>query len=330
MKILWTIFLSGIVLYILFSSLSVEITFPDGCGSSYNPGDTLDIYVILNQNAYVTIWIVNSEDTWYIMENRLLCTGTHSFPVTVGDSEGTHIVYIRARSTYDEISGDSCSYYVTGEEILTPPSIDQRQISDIDEDGIPDAYDNCYNPGILDINADGCPKDSDGDGVFDYADKCDYFPGPADNEGCPFLTEEEFLLDSDGDGWSDGQEQQAGTDPYNVDTDGDGVWDPKDPNPLYYQGAEEESKPQSSQTFLTKPVLFYIVGIVGILGLSYFIYSIRKKKGKGGMEDKEMRRTSEEMRKLKAQYVFGKISKSEYMKKLKKIQKHPRNLNKKK
>jgi len=38
--------------------------------------------------------------------------------------------------------------------------------------------------------------------------------------------------DSDGDGWTDAQEQSAGTNPYSVDTDGDGYWDPQDPNPL--------------------------------------------------------------------------------------------------
>ena len=38
--------------------------------------------------------------------------------------------------------------------------------------------------------------------------------------------------DSDGDGWTDDQERGAGTDPHNVDTDSDEIWDPKDPNPL--------------------------------------------------------------------------------------------------
>jgi hypothetical protein len=38
--------------------------------------------------------------------------------------------------------------------------------------------------------------------------------------------------DSDGDGWTDDQERRAGTDPYLVDTDSDGAWDPNDPNPL--------------------------------------------------------------------------------------------------
>jgi beta-lactamase superfamily II metal-dependent hydrolase len=38
--------------------------------------------------------------------------------------------------------------------------------------------------------------------------------------------------DSDGDGWPDSQEISAGTDPESVDSDGDGYWDPHDPNPL--------------------------------------------------------------------------------------------------
>lgn len=40
------------------------------------------------------------------------------------------------------------------------------------------------------------------------------------------------VLDSDGDGWTDAQEQSVGTNPYSVDSDGDGYWDPQDPNPL--------------------------------------------------------------------------------------------------
>jgi hypothetical protein len=39
-------------------------------------------------------------------------------------------------------------------------------------------------------------------------------------------------VDSDGDGWDDELERRAGTDPYNIDTNGDGIWDPKDHNPL--------------------------------------------------------------------------------------------------
>lgn len=48
--------------------------------------------------------------------------------------------------------------------------------------------------------------------------------------GC--IWQEKKVVDTDGDGWSDEQEQIAGTDPNNKDTDGDGYWDPLDGNPL--------------------------------------------------------------------------------------------------
>jgi len=49
---------------------------------------------------------------------------------------------------------------------------------------------------------------------------------------CEYLEEFESQLDSDGDGWTNAQEEIAGTDPNNVDTDNDGYWDPLDSNPL--------------------------------------------------------------------------------------------------
>ena len=45
--------------------------------------------------------------------------------------------------------------------------------------------------------------------------------------------------DSDGDGWSDDQELAAGTNPLKADTDGDGVWDSKDSNPLVFEKSEQ-------------------------------------------------------------------------------------------
>ena len=50
------------------------------------------------------------------------------------------------------------------------------------------------------------------------------------SSGC--IWQDEKVVDSDGDGWGDEQEINAGTDPYSKDTDDDGYWDPLDENPL--------------------------------------------------------------------------------------------------
>ena len=48
--------------------------------------------------------------------------------------------------------------------------------------------------------------------------------------GC--VEEKSSIKDSDGDGWTDDQEKLMQTDPYKIDTDGDGINDSEDPNPL--------------------------------------------------------------------------------------------------
>ena len=54
--------------------------------------------------------------------------------------------------------------------------------------------------------------------------------------------------DSDGDGWSDEQEWTAGTNPNNADTDGDGIWDSKDSNPLVVEKSPEPINIQIQQS----------------------------------------------------------------------------------
>ena len=48
--------------------------------------------------------------------------------------------------------------------------------------------------------------------------------------------------DSDRDGLTDQQEKILGTDPENPDTDGDGIIDSKDPNPLVRDSEKQENK----------------------------------------------------------------------------------------
>jgi outer membrane protein OmpA-like peptidoglycan-associated protein len=111
---------------------------------------------------------------------------------------------------------------------------------DTDGDGVPDGIDTCANtPKGAQVDEKGCPKDSDGDGVFDGIDTC---PGTAagckvDEKGCP--------VDSDADGVCDGVDQCANT-PSGarvdekgcpVDSDGDGVADGLDQCPNTPAGA---------------------------------------------------------------------------------------------
>ena len=66
---------------------------------------------------------------------------------------------------------------------------------DSDGDGVYDYLDKCpETPAGVIVDADGCPLDSDGDGVFDYRDKCPNTPKnvAVNEQGCP--------LDSDKDG----------------------------------------------------------------------------------------------------------------------------------
>jgi OOP family OmpA-OmpF porin len=70
---------------------------------------------------------------------------------------------------------------------------------DSDGDGVIDANDRCPNtPAGTAVMADGCPKDSDGDGVLDVNDRCPNTPAgtAVDATGCPtlFATAASFEL----------------------------------------------------------------------------------------------------------------------------------------
>jgi len=115
---------------------------------------------------------------------------------------------------------------------------------DTDGDGVYDYLDKCpETPAGVTVDSDGCPLDSDGDGVYDYMDKCPETPTAiaVDKDGCP--------LDSDGDGvynyLDKCPETPAGvtvdSDGCPLDTDGDGVYDYMDKCPETPAGVAVDS-----------------------------------------------------------------------------------------
>jgi hypothetical protein len=74
------------------------------------------------------------------------------------------------------------------------------------------------------------------------------------------------IQDSDGDGWDDEQERRAGTNPHKVDTDGDGIWDPQDPNP-----SDPNIPPKATPIPTFTPGFEAIFVIAGIIAIAYLL-----------------------------------------------------------
>jgi hypothetical protein len=126
---------------------------------------------------------------------------------------------------------------------------------DTDGDGLTDGYEDRNLNGRVDTGeTDPRKPDTDGDGVLDGEDakpRDPTYSRDTDNDGVP----DELDADDDGDGLSDAEEREAGTDgfvtnPLLADTDGDGVGDREDTAPLdrdadkdgLIDGAEDRNK----------------------------------------------------------------------------------------
>ena len=115
---------------------------------------------------------------------------------------------------------------------------------DSDGDGVADWKDKCPNTALgVKVDATGCPADSDGDGVPDFFDHCPTVKGTIANHGCP------ESVDTDGDGITDDQDycpNEKGSVALHgcPDTDGDGVPDYMDKCPTVKGTAANKGCPE--------------------------------------------------------------------------------------
>ena len=145
---------------------------------------------------------------------------------------------------------------------------------DSDGDGIPDKDDNCpYTSNKLqeDLDHDGkgdaCDSDKDGDGMLDDWEK-KYGLNPDFNEG---------NIDKDEDGLTNLEEYKYKTDPNNRDTDGDGFSDGEEVG-KGFDPADPDDHPESNFWL----IFALIIGSIFLLaGISYLLYKkSTKPKGK--------------------------------------------------
>lgn len=127
------------------------------------------------------------------------------------------------------------------------PDVKEENVTDSDEDGVPDLIDECpFAAGLSDFF--GCP-DTDKDGLGDSRDECPEVAGSMALKGCP-------SADRDGDGVSDdqdncpdikGEARYAGC----PDTDGDGIIDKYDDCPSKTGIASNNGCPKETSAVTT-------------------------------------------------------------------------------
>ena len=139
---------------------------------------------------------------------------------------------------------------VTGQQLTytaVPPGAAIRMGVDRDEDTVTDGDDNCpaiANTSQIDINGnnigDICESDIDNDDVPDQLDNCPYIANLTQLDNDNDAVGDVCDNDDDNDGLSDVIENNINTDPFLIDSDGDGLSDFDEVN---YDGVANEYNP---------------------------------------------------------------------------------------
>tara|TARA_Y100000310_G_scaffold341330_1_gene440137 strand:- start:976 stop:2574 length:1599 start_codon:yes stop_codon:yes gene_type:complete len=266
----------------------IDLTDIDVSKESVDEDDTIKVHCDFDSNSniknsqikeciYVTIDGDKCDDVDFVDDDNII------FECDVGDEGSDKDVLC--------LVNDDCN----AKDAREKTSIDVSGESCTDEDG--DNYcksfdcrdDNPFiNPGIIescdgidnncnDITDENCCSDgrlNGGESQVDcgglYCASCgsivvnDNFPSPSpDNDD-----------DWDNDGLSNRQELTLGTDPNDPDTDGDGVFDGEDPEPLISFGDEDKEFP------VWVIIIISVLAIILIVGTVYFLLRKGKQKGR--------------------------------------------------
>jgi OOP family OmpA-OmpF porin len=185
-----------------FAQAIAQVTCPNG-GSPLNralaavaedlAGTKSAAVIVITDGLHMGVKVVEAAKSLKARYGEHLCI----YPIQIGDDAA-------ARALLQRVAAAGGCGAVASAEDLQPGSAVTTFVEtallyrDSDGDGVPDYLDKCPNtPKGVKVDANGCPIDSDGDGVPDYLDKCPDTPKgvKVDANGCP--------IDSDGDGVPD-------------------------------------------------------------------------------------------------------------------------------
>ena len=213
-----------------------ETTFTIGMGGGGGGTGSLKIY---NSTPQFKIYLDGS----YMMTSPGATVTIHNITAGVHQLTLTKTNCDDVVETITIMSGMTTEIHVTMTCGGQPPSSE-----DDDGDGVENSEDSCYNPDCNIVDNNGCPKDSDNDGLNDCEDDCPRERGTPANDGCP--EEEGSERDRDQDGVPDSSDScnNPGCSIVDAqgcpkDTDGDGLNDCDDECPSEYGERQNEGCP---------------------------------------------------------------------------------------